>query len=432
MSLAPAKSQARVIMQRMRNGQFCSGVAAQNSSFVLLAVAMLAIGLDVGVARITYGVVLPAFARDLQLSLTAAGLLGTLHLIGYLLGTLASPTLNAKVGALALCLASHFVFACAMLVCGLASDVTTMAAGRFVAGLAAGFGVFSIFLIVFDATEPEKRSAAGSLVWSGIGVAIVASGLACGPILDGGAWRLSFIVPAILALAVAVLIPRTASAARAQPKAADASPSRLAELTSGRWIFLIAAYFLFAAGYISYSTFAGVMLKGIGLSSGGVTWFWVMYGASSIAGAALGAALLSGGFARRIALSAALGSGAIGSLLVVHGENGSVFAASSVLVGLGSVATPAIVTFLIRNRTNDAAYPFFFTVGTASLGLGQLSGPAVAGLVADWFGPSAIGLMAAAIYGAGMFAAAADGFFGQRQWTMTTSLKEDRHALPAS
>jgi predicted MFS family arabinose efflux permease len=431
MSLAPAKSQARVIMQRMRNGQFCSGVAAQNSSFVLLAVAMLAIGLDVGVARITYGVVLPAFARDLQLSLTAAGLLGTLHLIGYLLGTLASPTLNAKVGALALCRASHFVFACAMLVCGLASDVTTMAAGRFVAGLAAGFGVFSIFLILFDATEPEKRSAAGSLVWSGIGVAIVASGLACGPILDGGAWRLSFIVPAILALAVAVLIPRTASAARAQPKAADASPSRLAELTSGRWIFLIAAYFLFAAGYISYSTFAGVMLKGIGLSSGGVTWFWVMYGASSIAGAALGAALLSGGFARRIALSAALGSGAIGSLLVVHGENGSVFAASSVLVGLGSVATPAIVTFLIRNRTNDAAYPFFFTVGTASLGLGQLSGPAVGGLLADWFGLSAIGWFAAASYGAGMLAAAADGFFSQRQSMTAANLKESRHALPA-
>jgi len=431
MSLAPAKSQARVIMQRMRNGQFCSGVAAQNSSFVLLAVAMLAIGLDVGVARITYGVALPAFARDLQLSLTAAGLLGTLHLIGYLLGTLASPTLNAKVGALALCRASHFVFACAMLVCGLASDVTTMAAGRFVAGLAAGFGVFSIFLIVFDATEPEKRSAAGSLVWSGIGVAIVASGLACGPILDGGAWRLSFIVPAILALAVAVLIPRTASAARAQPKAADASPSRLAELTSARWIFLIAAYFLFAAGYISYSTFAGVMLKGIGLSSGGVTWFWVMYGASSIAGAALGAALLSGGFARRIALSAALGSGAIGSLLVVHGENGSVFAASSVLVGLGSVATPAIVTFLIRNRTNDAAYPFFFTVGTASLGLGQLSGPAVGGLLADWFGLSAIGWFAAASYGAGMLAAAADGFFSQRQSMTAANLKESRHALPA-
>jgi cyanate permease len=83
------------------------GAGARNSSFVLLAVAMLAIGLDVGVAGITYGVVLPAFACDLQLSLTASGLLGTLHVIGYLLGTLASPSLNAKVGALALCRASH-------------------------------------------------------------------------------------------------------------------------------------------------------------------------------------------------------------------------------------------------------------------------------------------------------------------------------------
>jgi MFS family permease len=92
--------------------------------------------------------------------------------------------------------------------------------------------VFSIFLILFDSTEPEKRAAAASLVWSGIGVAIVASGLASRPILDGGAWRLSFIVPAALALAVVAFIPRAPSAARAQPQAAAASQSRLAELTS--------------------------------------------------------------------------------------------------------------------------------------------------------------------------------------------------------
>jgi hypothetical protein len=83
------------------------GAGARNSSFVLLAVAMLAIGLDDGVAGITYGVVLPAFACDLQLNLTASGLLGGVHLIGYLLGTLASPSLNTKGGALALCRASH-------------------------------------------------------------------------------------------------------------------------------------------------------------------------------------------------------------------------------------------------------------------------------------------------------------------------------------
>src|SRR3981081_587234 len=66
MSLAPAKSplpsQTRGSVHRMRAGQLPSGGVAQNSSFVLLAVAMLAIALDPGVPRIPYRVVLPVFA----------------------------------------------------------------------------------------------------------------------------------------------------------------------------------------------------------------------------------------------------------------------------------------------------------------------------------------------------------------------------------
>src|SRR5690349_563322 len=197
-----------------------AGVAMRQSSVLLLAVATLALALDVGVARFTYGVVLPAFARELQLSLTGAGLLGTMHLIGYLLGTLASPALNARLGPHGLCRASHLAFAGAMLACGLTSDLTVMAVGRLVSGLGAGAGVFAIFLIVFDATAPARRPAAGALVWSGIGVAIIASGLLSGPLLADGAWRWSFIVPAGLGLAVALLLPQTSLSARAQPTAA--------------------------------------------------------------------------------------------------------------------------------------------------------------------------------------------------------------------
>jgi predicted MFS family arabinose efflux permease len=389
-----------------------AGAATRHSSFGLLAVATLALALDVGVARFTYGVVLPAFARDLQLSLTGAGLLGTMHLIGYLLGTLASPALNARLGPHGLCRASHLAFAGAMLACGVTSDITTMAVGRLVSGLGAGAGVFAIFLIVFDATVPAKRPAAGALVWSGIGVAIIASGLLSAPILADGAWRWSFIVPAGLALAVALLLPRTAPTAHTPPRGAATEPSRLAALVSARWLFLIAAYFLFGAGYISYATFAGVLLKEIGLSAAGVTVFWVMYGVASMIGACVAAILLSGSTARRIAVSAALGCGALGALLGVHG--GSWVYAASALVGLGLVASPTTITYLIRARTSDAAYPFFFTIGTASLGLGQLTSPAIGGLLADAFGPTAIGWFAAALYGAGMLAAAADGIIGRQ------------------
>jgi predicted MFS family arabinose efflux permease len=388
-----------------------AGADTRQSSFVLLAVATLALALDVGVARFTYGVVLPAFARDLALSLTGAGLLGTAHLVGYLLGTLASPALNARLGAHALCRASHLAFAAAMLACGMTSDVTVMAIARLVTGLGAGAGVFAIFLIVFDAVAPARRPAAGALVWSGIGVAIIVSGLLSAPILVDGAWRWSFIVPAGLALTVALLMPRTELAARARPPAAGTPPSRLAALVSARWLFLIAAYFLFGAGYISYATFAGVLLKEIGLSAAGITGFWVMYGVASMLGAGVAAVLLSGATARRIAVSAALGCGALGALLGVQG-GGWVYAAST-LVGLGLVASPTTITYLIRARTSDAAYPFFFTIGTASLGLGQLTSPAVGGLLADAFGPTAIGWFAAALYGAGMLAAAADGVVGR-------------------
>jgi hypothetical protein len=53
-------------------------------------------------------------------------------------------------------------------------------------------------------------------------------------------------------------------------------------------------------------------------------------------------------------------------------------------------------------------------------------------VLANWFEPSAIGRFAAAIYGAGMPAAAADGFFDRRHTMTTANLKEDCHALPAS
>jgi predicted MFS family arabinose efflux permease len=382
---------------------------------LLLAMAMLAVGLDVGVARFTYGVVLPVFARDLQLSLTAAGLLGTSHLVGYLLGTLASPMLNARLGPLTLCRASQIVFAGAMLVCGLTSDLTVMAVARLVTGLGAGSGVFAVFLLVFSASTPAQRAKAGPLVWSGIGVAIIASGLAAGPILETGDWRSSFIVPAALALAGALLTPRTRVAAPTPAPTSGAPPSRWTALLSARWLFLFAAYFLFGAGYIAYATFAGVLLKEIGLSPRGVAGFWVMYGVASMIGAALGAMLLSRPTARRLALSAALGSAALGALLGVHG---GVFAAS-ILVGLGLVATPAIITFLIRSRTSDAAYPFFFTVGTAFLGAGQLISPTIGGALADWVGPSSIGWLAAGLYGAGMLAAAADGLAGRTPHALT-------------
>jgi predicted MFS family arabinose efflux permease len=347
--------------------------------------------------------------------LTAAGLLGTLHLVGYLAGTLLSPAVNAKIGALMLVRSSHAVFAGAMLIGGLATDATTMAISRFVAGLGAGFGVFAVLLIVFNATAPSRRSTVVSLVWAGTGIAIVASGLVAAPLLEGaGTWRLSFFVPAGLALVVALLMPRGNAAIAVSPQQDKAVTSLWPALVSSRWLLLLIAYFLFAAAYISYSTFAGVRLRELHVSSAGVTWFWVTFGAASIAGSTLGAVLLAWPRTRRFAVSAALLSGMCGSLLAAQGGSWSVFAASA-LVGLGLIAMPAVATVLIRQRSADATYPFFFTVGTSALGVGQLLGPVAAGYVADAFGAGAVALFSASLYGLGAIAGMTDGLVSPRE-----------------
>ena len=380
----------------------------------LLLVAGLGIALDVGVARITFGVALPAFTRDLGLSFTIAGALGTLHLIGYLAGTLASPWANNRIGAVRLCRISHLAFAGGMLISGVANGPLLLALGRIVAGLAAGFGVFSLFVIVFAACDPRSRAIAGSMVWSGIGAAIVVSGVVSKPLLEvAGAWRWSFLVPAALALCVAWFLP-VQKAGVAAPSAQAPAGGRRAGILSAKWLFLIASYFLFGAAYIAYATFAGARLREIDVSAATVSLFWVVFGVSSILGSGLGAALLSGSL-RHLSLGAALASGAIGAVLVVFGNTISLFAAAF-LVGLGLVATPAITTILVRSRTTDASYPAMFMVATASLGLGQLCGPFAAGVLADHYGPMAIGLFSAALYAAGAAFAWSDGFVSWRSF----------------
>jgi hypothetical protein len=73
-------------------------------------------------------------------------------------------------------------------------------------------------------------------------------------------------------------------------------------------------------------------------------------------------------------------------LLVVHGENWSVFAAS-VLFGLGSVATPAIVTFLIRNKTSDAVLSLLLYGRHREPGSRPAQRTRGRGILADRFGP---------------------------------------------
>lgn len=102
-------------------------------------------------------------------------------------------------------------------------------------------------------------------------------------------------------------------------------------------------------------------------------------------------------------------SGAAGcAVSELPGFTATLFSAG--LVGLGLSACPAVVAAYVRERTTEASYPYFFSLATTVMGLGQLSGPALAGTLADRFGLGSVPVFAAVGYGLGAGLALLDAF----------------------
>jgi predicted MFS family arabinose efflux permease len=386
------------------------------SIIALVSWAALGIALNVGIARFTYGVMLPALQRDLSLAYFGGGALNAAHLLGYLAGTLAAPTLARRLGMPRLSRYAHALVALSALICALApnsapSGPLLLALGRLGTGLGAGAGIVAILVIVLAAVPAASRSLASALVWSGMGFAVVLSGLAAGPLVEGtNGWRAAFAVSAAIAALLALVFPpRGLRTAAAEPAAAR---SGLNQFLRARWSFLIGAYFMFGAGYIAWSTFAGARLAAIGAPLGAVSAMWIAFGAAMIAGSALSFAVLRIDRRRRFALVAALLAGALGALASWSDAPGAALA-GALLVGLGTAATPTIVTTTARERCSAEDYALAFSVATAALGIGQLLGPLAAGALADRLGVAAVALFAVAVYAVGAALSLLDGFTAQ-------------------
>ncbi|WP_181175661.1 YbfB/YjiJ family MFS transporter [Mesorhizobium sp. B2-3-4] len=364
--------------------------------------------LDIGVARLTYGAVLPGLSRDLHLSFTSAGVLSAVNLAGYLIGTLMAPRLGTVLGMPRLAFAGHLVVAVGAALTGLAIEPIGLGVGRVLMGLGAGVGLVALFVMVFAATASHARPLVSTVIWSGIGLALVLTGILLPHALGVGEWRYAFLLAAAVGVAISAGLWRAAgSGGTVSSQSNVVAGDVVAGGGTLRWAPLFAAYFMFGVAYIAYSTFAGARLASSGAPIAIIAMSWVVLGAATIAGCALTALVLSSIVIRKLALGGALLCGAVGALLV--GFQGTFYPLlASVFVGLGLASTPAIVTAYVRQRTDDAAYARLFSLATASLGVGQLLGPVLGGVLADRYGSSAITIFAATCYAVGTVFALVD------------------------
>jgi predicted MFS family arabinose efflux permease len=377
----------------------------------LLAWAALAMAVDIGVARVTYGAVLPRLARDLGLTYTSAGILSSVNLAAYLIGTLAAPSLIRVLGTREVAVWGHAAVAAGAIASGLAQEAGLLAVGRFLMGIGAGAGLVTLLVIVMERTAPALRTAASPIAWAGIGVGLILTGATLNFSLGHvGAWRYPFLVSAVAAAGIAIRLwfePAPVSAA-----ASPSASTRAAAANWSPWIALCGGYFMFGAGYIAYATFLGAKLSSGGSSVTTMAAAWIVLGVTSIVGCAVTVVALAKPAIKRAAFTAAMASGAVGSCLMVLDQPLYVFLAAA-FVGLGLCSVPAVVTFYVRERTSAADFGRMLSIATIIMGIGQFIGPILAGALSDRFGTGVVGLLAGSAFGVGAVLAAYDGLVVQ-------------------
>lgn len=180
----------------------------QKSNFWVFALTgMLLIVTTSGFARMSYGAVLPYMQKDLGLSISQAGLVGTIMFLGYLVTVGLSGVLAIRWGAKSVLLIGGSGVLVSMLGLASASSFLMICMFMFISGAGSAL-VFTPLMSVMIGWFPEKRGAALGIILSGAGIGMLLSGILIPFIINQFSvlgWRAVWICFGIISLAVLII-----------------------------------------------------------------------------------------------------------------------------------------------------------------------------------------------------------------------------------
>ena len=358
--------------------------------WLVIALVMAATCVAQAFGRFTWGVVLPS-ARDdlLDGSNTLAGLLGTLNVTAYLLGTLAVSWAASRVTLVGLVRLGLTISTTALGIASIAPSGPVLGLALFMMGLGGAVIWIPAPAIATRAMPPHRAGTAVGLVGTGIGLGIVFAGQAASLLdrrSDDGDWwqtlyRIEFSI-AVVVLIGAVLLLRSHGD---RPSLAGGFGGFGALRTVRGWLPAIAAYASFGFSYILVLGFLVARLEDdSGFSSAqATTMFSVVGAAAALGGLILGPA--SDRFGRGPTLTVAFTMFGCFTLLVLTGSQPWVVIAAAG-IGLMFSGMPAVITAYIVDHTDTNSYGPAFSAATLAFGVTQMISPQIGGSLADALG----------------------------------------------
>ena len=245
------------------------------AAFVIVTTEFLIVGL------------LPALARDLNISVASAGQLVTLFAVVVML---CGPFLTAWLAHIdrkRLFIAILVLFAAANGLAAVAPNIWVLAIARLVPALALPVFWGTASETAGQIAGPERSGRAVSTVYLGISAAML-FGIPIGTLAsDAIGWRGAFALLAVLSLVIAVLIAISMPAVRAAQPVAMRAQARI--LKSPLFLANVALSILvFTAMFTGYTYLAEMLEKSAGIAPAQVGWWLMGFGAVGLVGNWLG------------------------------------------------------------------------------------------------------------------------------------------------
>ncbi len=354
---------------------------------------LLALAAAMGIGRFVYTPVLPPMAEALDWSRGQAGLLASANFAGYLGGALLAATPLVPGSRRAWLLAALAASAVTTAAMGLGASMAAFVPLRFAGGAASAFVLVFSSALVLDRLAEAGRSRLAALHFAGVGAGIALSAVVVATLEAAGlGWRWHWLATGGLSLAaLALVVPLVPEDTDRRAPATPAAPPAAARRAPAG---LVVAYGLFGFGYVITATFLVAIVRASEDAQALEPVVWLVVGLTAAPSVALWTWVSArAGVGRTFALAAVLEALGITASVLWLATPGALLAAALLggtfmgLTALGLIGARAVAGGDPRRTLG---------VMTASFGLGQIVGPAYAGLVGDATGSFLIPSLTAA------------------------------------
>jgi len=352
------------------------------AAFVIVTTEFLIVGL------------LPALARDMNISVATAGQLVTLFAVVVMV---CGPFLTASLAHLdrkRLFIAILVLFAASNGLAAIAPNIWVLAIARLVPALALPVFWGTASETAGEIAGPEKSGRAVSTVYLGISAAML-FGIPIGTLAsDAIGWRGAFALLAVLSLVIAVLIAMSMPTVRSPAPASMGAQARI--LKSPYFVANVALSILvFTAMFTGYTYLAEMLEKSVGIAPSQVGWWLMGFGAVGLFGNWLGGLWVdSKPLATTAAFSLVLALGMAATMALTSSNIG--FAIALGVWGIANTALYPICQIRVM-KAASGAQALAGTINVSAANGGIALGALIGGVSISTWGPANIGYVSAAI-----------------------------------